>query len=62
MLIGDGIVMEEVLYNIEIQRDESRFLGRMFSEIDGAKVFKNEHIDKLLRDMTLDMELSLGEF
>ena len=54
--------MQEVLYNIEIKRDESKFLGKIYSEIDGVKEFKNDHIDRLLSDMTVDMQLSLEGF
>lgn len=57
-----GAIMQEVLYNIEIKRDESKFLGKIYSEIDGVKEFKNEHIDRLLSDMTVDMQLALDEF
>ena len=32
--------MEEVLYNIEIHKDESKYLGRIYSDIDGVKEFK----------------------
>ena len=54
--------MEEVLYNIEINRNEGQYLGKMYSEIDGIKEFKNERIDRLLRDITVDMQLALDEF
>jgi hypothetical protein len=54
--------MQEILYNIEIKRDQSKFLGKIYSEIDGVKEFKNDHIDRLLSDMTVDMQLSLEGF
>jgi len=54
--------MQEVLYNIEIKKDESKYLGKIYSEIDGVREFKNEHIDRLLNDMTVDMQLTLDEF
>jgi len=54
---------EETLYNIEIHKDDNgRYLGKLFSDVDGEKEFKNEHLDKLLRDMTIDMQLALDEF
>lgn len=55
---------EEILYNIEIHKDddEKRFLGRLFSDMDGVKEFESEYLDKLLRDMTIDMQLALDEF
>ena len=54
--------MEETLYNIEIHKDEEGFLGRLYSDIDGVKEFKNDQLDQLLRDITIDMQLSLEGF
>ena len=54
--------MEETLYNIEIHKDKNGYLGKLFSDVDGVKEFKNDHLDKLLRDITLDMQLALEEF
>lgn len=54
--------MEETLYNIEIHKDENGYLGRLYSDVDGVKEFKNEYLDKLLRDITIDMQLALEEF
>jgi len=54
--------MEETLYNIEIHKDENGYLGRLFSDVDGVKEFKNEYLDQLLRDITLDIQLALDEF
>ena len=54
--------MEETLYNIEIHKDDEGFLGRLYSDIDGVKEFKNDHLDELLRDITIDMQLALEGF
>jgi hypothetical protein len=54
--------VEETLYNIEIHKDETGYLGRIFSDMDGVKEFKNNHLDQLLRDITIDMQLALEEF
>ncbi len=55
--------MEETLYNIEIHKEEEGgYLGRLFSDVDGVKEFKNEYLDQLLRDITIDMQLALEEF
>ena len=54
--------MEEILYNIEIHKDEGRYLGKIYSDIDGVKEFNNERIDRLLRDIIIDMQLALDEF
>jgi hypothetical protein len=53
--------MEEVLYNIEIHRNEGNFLGRIYSDIDGIKEFENNRIDRLLRDIIVDMQLALDD-
>ena len=54
--------MEETLYNIEIHKDLAGYTGKLFSDVDGMKEFKNEYLDQLLRDITLDMQLALEEF
>ena len=54
--------MEETLYNIEIHKDEGGYIGKLFSDVDGVKEFKNDYLDQLLRDMTIDMQLALEEF
>ncbi len=54
--------MEETLYNIEIHKESNGYLGRLFSDVDGMKEFKNEFLDQLLRDITIDMQLALEEF
>jgi len=54
--------VEETLYNIEIHKDKGGYLGKLFSDVDGVKEFKNEQLDKLLRDITIDMQLALEEF
>ena len=54
--------MEETLYDIEIHKQEDGFIGKLFSDADGIKEFQNEHLDLLLRDITLDMQLALEEF
>ena len=35
---------------------------KIFSDVDGVKEFRNDHIDKLLRDITVDIQLALDEF
>ena len=54
--------MEETLYNIEIHKGDSGYIGKLFSDVDGEKEFKNEFLDQLLRDITIDMQLALEEF
>lgn len=55
-------IMEEMLYDIEIHKGDDYFIGKIFSDADGVKEFQNEHLDLLLRDITLDMQLALEEF
>ena len=54
--------MEETLYDIEIHKGEGKYIGKLFSDSDGIKEFRNDHLDQLLRDMTIDMQLALDEF
>ncbi|HEC89331.1 MAG: hypothetical protein DRN12_01575 [Thermoplasmata archaeon] len=54
--------MEETLYDIEIYRGDGVYIGRIFSDIDGVKEFRSEHLDQLLRDITIDIQLALEEF
>ncbi len=53
--------MEEVLYNIEIHKNEGSYLGKIYSDIDGVKEFENNRIDRLLRDIIVDMQLALDD-
>jgi hypothetical protein len=55
-------MVEETLYDIEIHRNEDIYVGRLFSDAEGTKEFKHEHLDQLLRDITIDMQLALEEF
>ncbi|KYK23949.1 hypothetical protein AYK25_00860 [Thermoplasmatales archaeon SM1-50] len=53
--------MEEVLYNIEIHRNEGNYMGKIYSDIDGVKEFENNRIDRLLRDIIVDMQFALDD-
>ncbi len=55
-------MVEETLYDIEIHRGDDMYIGRLFSDAEGTKEFKHEHLDQLLRDITIDMQLALEEF
>jgi len=54
--------MEETLYDIEIHRGDDQYIGKIFSDADGVKEFASEHLDQLLRDITIDIQLTLEEF
>jgi hypothetical protein len=62
--MGDegAITMEETLYDIEIHRGDDLYVGKIFSDADGVKEFTSEHLDQLLRDITIDIQLTLDEF
>ncbi len=61
-MCGENVPMEETLYAIEIHRGQDEYIGKMFSDVDGIKEFRNPCLDQLLRDITLDMQLALEEF
>ena len=54
--------MEEVLYDVEIHRNDGQFVGKLYSDFDGIKEFSNDRIDKLLRDIIFDMQLAHDQF
>ena len=54
--------MEEILYDVEIHRNEGQFVGKLYSDFDGIKEFSNNRIDKLLRDIIIDMQLAHDQF
>ena len=54
--------MEEILYGIEIHKGDGKFLGKLFSDGNSVKEFTNDNLDRLLRDMTIDMQLALEEY
>lgn len=55
-------MMQEILYNIEINKGEGRYQGKIFSDFDSVREFKNKRLDMLLRDIIVDMQLDLDEF
>ena len=61
-IIDKGKNPEKLVDNIEIHKDTNGYLGKLFSDVDGVKEFKNEYLDQLLRDITIDMQLALEEF
>jgi hypothetical protein len=54
--------MEEILYGIEIHKGDGKYLGKLFSDGNSVKEFINDNLDRLLRDMTIDMQLALEEY
>ena len=53
--------MEEKLYGIEIQKEGDNYLGKIFSDVGGLKEFRSNKLELLLRDITYDMRLALGD-
>ena len=53
--------MDEILYRIEIYRNGTDYLGKIFSNNNEIKEFHNKNIDDLLRDIILDIELDHDE-
>ena len=49
--------MDEILYSIEIYKDNVDNFGKIFSDNNEIKEFHNKNIDELLRDIILDIEL-----
>jgi hypothetical protein len=62
LALEEGCQMEEILYDVEICKEEGKFLGKIYSDIDGVKEFENERLDRLLRDIIFDMQLAYDEF
>lgn len=54
--------MEEILYSIEIRKEKDGYVGRIYSDVDGVKEFKNPKIEGLLRDIVFDIQLALDTF
>jgi len=41
--------------------NEGNYMGKIYSDIDGVKEFENNRIDRLLRDIIVDMQLALDD-
>ena len=53
--------MDEILYSIDIYKDNVDYFGKIFSDNNEIKEFHNKNIDELLRDIILDIELDHDE-
>jgi uncharacterized lipoprotein YajG len=53
--------MEELLYSIKIYKNDTDYLGKIFSNNNEIKDFHSKNIDDLLRDIIADMELDHEE-
>ena len=56
--------MEELLYSIKINKDTDKniFLGKIFTNDNNLKEFKNYKIDLLLKDLANDVQLKFETF
>lgn len=55
--------MEESICRIEVLReDDDSFVVRVTSSLDGTKEFRHTNIETLLRDVSMDLQLSYAEF
>ncbi len=54
--------MEEPLARVEIERNErGNFQAVLWSETEGDKEFRAESLERLLRDLTAELEYAVGE-
>jgi len=58
----EGTDMEETLYSIEIRKEKDVYIGRIYSDVDGVKEFRNPKIEGLLREIAFDIQLALDAF
>lgn len=54
--------MEETLYSIDIYKKKGMYIGKIYSDVDGVKEFRNPKIEGLLREITFDIQLALDTF
>ena len=56
--------MEELLYSIKINKDTNKniFLGKIFSNDNNLKEFKNSKIELLLKDLINDVQMTNDSF
>ena len=53
--------MDEILYHIEIYRNDTEYLGKIFSNNNEVREFHNKNIDDLLSNMVFNIELDYDE-
>jgi hypothetical protein len=53
--------MDEILYRIEIYRNDTDYFGKIFSNNNEVREFHNKNIDDLLRDIVFNIELDHDE-
>ena len=53
--------MQEELYDIEIKKDGDSYWGKIYSTEFGVKEFSHDKLESLLRDISYDIRLALGD-
>ena len=55
--------MEEQLCRVEINKDPRRdeFVAKVFSDYEGVREFRSRNLEHLLRELTVELEVSYGE-
>ena len=53
--------MDEILYRIEIYRNDTEYLGKIFSSNNEVREFHNKNIDDLLSNIVFNIELDYDE-
>jgi hypothetical protein len=53
--------MDEILYRIEIYRNDTDYFGKIFSNNNEVREFHNKNIDDLLRDIVFNIGLDHDE-
>lgn len=54
--------MEEHLARVEIHKhDDGTFTASLWSETEGLKELRAQHMETLLRELTMDLEFAAGE-
>ncbi len=53
--------MDEILYSIEIYKNDTEHLGKIFSNNNEVREFHNKNIDDLLSNIVFNIELDYDE-
>jgi hypothetical protein len=54
--------LEESICRIEVVKEEDGFVVRVSSSLDGTKEFRHTNLETLLRDVSMDLQLTYAEF
>jgi hypothetical protein len=54
--------LEESICRIEVVKEDDGFVVRVTSALDGTKEFRHSNLDALLREVSMDLQLTYAEF